>query len=75
MGPAQEPRPCLQVKVGKSQRAALTVDVEVGTVTITKKGSGSPEETIPHNKSKGLLMPKRLPVGAVGFPGTGLMPG
>lgn len=43
-----------QVKVGKSQRAALTVDVELGTVAITKKGSGSPEETIPQDKSKGL---------------------
>ncbi|KAK2545467.1 phosphatidylinositol 3; 4; 5-trisphosphate 5-phosphatase 2-like protein [Columba livia] len=39
-----------EVKAGKSQRAALTVDVESGTVTITKKGSGSPEETIPQNK-------------------------
>uniref|UniRef100_A0A8B9BF03 phosphatidylinositol-3,4,5-trisphosphate 5-phosphatase n=1 Tax=Anser brachyrhynchus TaxID=132585 RepID=A0A8B9BF03_9AVES len=38
------------VKVGKSQRAALTVDVELGTVAITKKGSGSPEETIPQDK-------------------------
>ncbi|KGL90579.1 Phosphatidylinositol 3,4,5-trisphosphate 5-phosphatase 2A, partial [Charadrius vociferus] len=40
----------LQVKVGKLQRAALTVDVESGTVAITKKGSGSPEETIPQDK-------------------------
>ncbi|NXE29619.1 SHIP2 phosphatase, partial [Ardeotis kori] len=40
----------LQVKVGKSQRAALTVDVESGTVTITKRGSGSPEEVIPQDK-------------------------
>ncbi|NWX13817.1 SHIP2 phosphatase, partial [Aegotheles bennettii] len=39
-----------EVKVGKSQRAALTVDVESGTVTITKRGSGSPEETIPQDK-------------------------
>ncbi|NWX03029.1 SHIP2 phosphatase, partial [Caloenas nicobarica] len=39
-----------EVKAGKSQRAALTVDVESGTVTVTKKGSGSPEETIPQNK-------------------------
>lgn len=43
------------MKVGKSQRAALTVDVESGTVTITKQGSGAPEETIPQDKSKGLL--------------------
>ncbi|XP_010015680.1 PREDICTED: phosphatidylinositol 3,4,5-trisphosphate 5-phosphatase 2, partial [Nestor notabilis] len=39
-----------EVKVGKSQRAALTVDVELGTVAITKRGSGSPEETIPQDK-------------------------
>ncbi|XP_075369369.1 phosphatidylinositol 3,4,5-trisphosphate 5-phosphatase 2-like isoform X2 [Mycteria americana] len=39
-----------EVKVGKSQRAALTVDVESGTVAITKAGSGSPEETIPQDK-------------------------
>ncbi|NXG71299.1 SHIP2 phosphatase, partial [Baryphthengus martii] len=39
-----------EVKAGKSQRATLTVDVEVGTVAITKKGSGAPEETIPHDK-------------------------
>ncbi|XP_074456189.1 phosphatidylinositol 3,4,5-trisphosphate 5-phosphatase 2-like isoform X2 [Larus michahellis] len=39
-----------EVKVGKLQRAALTVDVESGTVAITKKGSGSPEETIPQDK-------------------------
>ncbi|KAM9600319.1 phosphatidylinositol 3,4,5-trisphosphate 5-phosphatase 2-like isoform 3-T3 [Morphnus guianensis] len=39
-----------EVKVGKSQRAALTVDVESGTVAITKRGSGSPEETIPQDK-------------------------
>ncbi|KAM6124669.1 phosphatidylinositol 3,4,5-trisphosphate 5-phosphatase 2-like [Phoenicopterus ruber ruber] len=39
-----------EVKVGKSQQAALTVDVESGTVTITKRGSGSPEETIPQDK-------------------------
>lgn len=45
------------MKAGKSQRAALTVDVESGMVTITKKGSGSPEETIPQNKSKGLPTP------------------
>lgn len=47
----------LQVKVGKSQRTALMVDVEEGTVTITKRGSGSPEEVIPQDKSKGLLPP------------------
>ncbi|XP_040428385.1 phosphatidylinositol 3,4,5-trisphosphate 5-phosphatase 2 isoform X4 [Cygnus olor] len=41
---------CFEVKVGKLQRAALTVDVELGTVAITKKGSGSPEETIPQDK-------------------------
>ncbi|XP_067159975.1 phosphatidylinositol 3,4,5-trisphosphate 5-phosphatase 2 isoform X1 [Apteryx mantelli] len=39
-----------EVKVGKSQRAALTVDVESGTVAVTKKGSGTPEETIPQDK-------------------------
>ncbi|XP_061217934.1 phosphatidylinositol 3,4,5-trisphosphate 5-phosphatase 2 [Neopsephotus bourkii] len=39
-----------EVKVGKSQRAALTVDVQSGTVAITKQGSGSPEETIPQDK-------------------------
>lgn len=55
--PTRESRPRLQVKVGKSQRAALTVDVELGTVAITKKGSGSPEEIIPHDKSKGLMTP------------------
>lgn len=55
--PTRESRPRLQVKVGKSQRAALTVDVESGTVAITKKGSGSPEEIIPHDKSKGLMTP------------------
>lgn len=49
------PLSTLQVKVGKSQRAALTVDVEEGTVTITKRGGGSPEEVIPQDKSKRLL--------------------
>ncbi|XP_056215525.1 phosphatidylinositol 3,4,5-trisphosphate 5-phosphatase 2B-like isoform X2 [Falco biarmicus] len=39
-----------EVKMGKSQRAALTVDVESGTVAITKWGSGSPEETIHQEK-------------------------
>ncbi|NWX97306.1 SHP2A phosphatase, partial [Nothoprocta ornata] len=39
-----------EVKVGKSQRAALAVDVESGTVAITKKGSGTSEETIPQDK-------------------------
>ncbi|XP_062495935.1 LOW QUALITY PROTEIN: phosphatidylinositol 3,4,5-trisphosphate 5-phosphatase 2-like [Pezoporus occidentalis] len=39
-----------EVKVGKSQRAALKVDVQSGTVAITKQGSGSPEETIPQDK-------------------------
>ncbi|KAL2304227.1 hypothetical protein Nmel_012970 [Mimus melanotis] len=39
-----------EVKVGKSQRAALMVDVESGTVTVTKRGSGSLEEVIPHDK-------------------------
>ncbi|XP_074690968.1 phosphatidylinositol 3,4,5-trisphosphate 5-phosphatase 2 isoform X2 [Strix aluco] len=39
-----------EVKVGKSQRVALRVDVELGTVAITKRGSGSPEETIPQDK-------------------------
>uniref|UniRef100_A0A8C3BVP2 phosphatidylinositol-3,4,5-trisphosphate 5-phosphatase n=1 Tax=Cairina moschata TaxID=8855 RepID=A0A8C3BVP2_CAIMO len=41
---------CFEVKVGKSQRAALRVDVELGTVTVAKKGSGSPEEIIPQDK-------------------------
>uniref|UniRef100_A0A8C2SUF0 phosphatidylinositol-3,4,5-trisphosphate 5-phosphatase n=1 Tax=Coturnix japonica TaxID=93934 RepID=A0A8C2SUF0_COTJA len=41
---------CFEVKVGKSQRTALMVDVEEGTVTITKRGSGSPEEVIPQDK-------------------------
>ncbi|KFV64586.1 Phosphatidylinositol 3,4,5-trisphosphate 5-phosphatase 2A, partial [Dryobates pubescens] len=49
-GATREPRPCLQVKVGKSQRAALRVDVEAGTVAISKKGSGPPEETIPQDR-------------------------
>lgn len=78
MGPTREPRPRPQVKVGKSQRAALTVDVESGTVAITKRGSGSPEETIPQDKSKELLTPHQLLTGhrgTGGFPGTGLMPG
>ncbi|NWW23944.1 SHP2A phosphatase, partial [Falcunculus frontatus] len=39
-----------EVKVGKSQRAALTVDMESGTVTVTKQGSGSAEEVIPQDK-------------------------
>ncbi|XP_064374547.1 phosphatidylinositol 3,4,5-trisphosphate 5-phosphatase 2-like [Dromaius novaehollandiae] len=39
-----------EVKVGKSQRATLTVDVESGTVAVTKKGGGTPEETIPQDK-------------------------
>ncbi|NXM65351.1 SHP2B phosphatase, partial [Serilophus lunatus] len=39
-----------EVKVGKSQRVVLMVDVESGTVTITKRGSGSPEEMIPQDK-------------------------
>lgn len=68
MGLIQEPHPCLQVKVGKSQWAALTVDVESGTVAFTKRGSGSPEETIPQDKSKGVLPCRQLPTQAVGFP-------
>lgn len=43
--------------MGKSQRAALTVDVEAGTVAISKRGGGSPEETIPQDRSKRLLTP------------------
>ncbi|KAJ7420882.1 phosphatidylinositol 3,4,5-trisphosphate 5-phosphatase 2-like protein [Pitangus sulphuratus] len=39
-----------EVKVGKSQRVVLLVDVESGTVAITKRGSGSPEEVIPQDK-------------------------
>ncbi|XP_071899053.1 phosphatidylinositol 3,4,5-trisphosphate 5-phosphatase 2-like isoform X3 [Anas platyrhynchos] len=49
-GPPREPLLVPQVKVGKSQRAALRVDVELGTVTVTKKGSGAPEEIIPQDK-------------------------
>lgn len=74
-GQPQSPVP-VQVKVGKSQRAALAVDVEEGTVTVTKRGSGSPEEVIPHDKSKGLLHSCWLPVGffgAVRSPAIGLM--
>lgn len=77
VGTAPEPRPPVQVKVGKSQRAALTVDVESGTVTLTKRGSGSSEEVIPQDKSKGLLHSCWLlmgPFGAVGFPAVSLMP-
>lgn len=68
-GPTREPRPRPQVKVGKSQRAALTVDVESGTVAITKRGSGSPEETIPQDKSKELLTPHQLLMGHCGAGG------
>ncbi|KFQ40705.1 Phosphatidylinositol 3,4,5-trisphosphate 5-phosphatase 2A, partial [Mesitornis unicolor] len=50
VGPTGEPHTCAQVKMGKSQRATLMVDVESGTVAITKRGSGSPEETIPQDK-------------------------
>ncbi|NWY75414.1 SHP2A phosphatase, partial [Erithacus rubecula] len=54
MAPQPAARPLamqnFEVKVGKSQRAALTVDVESGTVTVTKRGSGSLEEVIPHDK-------------------------
>nr|XP_030128321.3 phosphatidylinositol 3,4,5-trisphosphate 5-phosphatase 2-like [Taeniopygia guttata] len=39
-----------EVKMGKSQRAALRVDVESGTVTVSKRGSSSPEELIPQDK-------------------------
>ncbi|NXK64780.1 SHP2A phosphatase, partial [Sylvietta virens] len=39
-----------EVKMGRSQCAALTVDVESGTVTVTKRGSGAPEEVIPQDK-------------------------
>ncbi|XP_071425743.1 phosphatidylinositol 3,4,5-trisphosphate 5-phosphatase 2-like [Pithys albifrons albifrons] len=39
-----------EVKAGKSQRVVLMVDVESGTVTITKRGSRSPEELIPQDK-------------------------
>lgn len=70
VGTAPEPL-CVQVKVGKSQRAALMVDVESGTVTVTKRGSGSSEEVIPQDKSKALLHSCRLPMGffgAVVFP-------
>ncbi|NXA05230.1 SHIP2 phosphatase, partial [Sapayoa aenigma] len=39
-----------EVKVGKSQRVLLMVDVESGTVTITRRSSGSSEEVIPQDK-------------------------
>ncbi|XP_067405838.1 phosphatidylinositol 3,4,5-trisphosphate 5-phosphatase 2-like [Emydura macquarii macquarii] len=39
-----------EVKVGKSQRASLMVDVESGTMAITKRGCSSPEETISQDK-------------------------
>ncbi|NXM05024.1 SHIP2 phosphatase, partial [Tyrannus savana] len=39
-----------EVKAGKSQRVVLLVDVEAGTVAVTKRGSGSPEEVIPQDK-------------------------
>ncbi|XP_027673496.1 phosphatidylinositol 3,4,5-trisphosphate 5-phosphatase 2 isoform X4 [Chelonia mydas] len=39
-----------EVKVGKTQRASLTVDVESGTMAITKRGCSSPEETISQDK-------------------------
>ncbi|XP_019391783.1 PREDICTED: phosphatidylinositol 3,4,5-trisphosphate 5-phosphatase 2 [Crocodylus porosus] len=39
-----------EVKVGKLQKATLTVDVEAGTVAIMKRGSSSPEETITQDK-------------------------
>lgn len=76
MGTAPEPRPCVQVKVGKSQRAALTVDVESGTVTVTKRGSGSPEEVISQDKSKGCCPPAGCQWDFWGcrVPCTGLMP-
>uniref|UniRef100_A0A803V214 phosphatidylinositol-3,4,5-trisphosphate 5-phosphatase n=1 Tax=Ficedula albicollis TaxID=59894 RepID=A0A803V214_FICAL len=54
MAPQPAARPLamqnFEVKVGKSQRAALMVDVESGTVTVTKRGSGSLEEVITHDK-------------------------
>ncbi|TRZ07085.1 hypothetical protein HGM15179_020022, partial [Zosterops borbonicus] len=49
-----------EVKVGKSQHAALMVDVESGTVTVTKQGSGSPEEVIPQDKSKGTSVQSKV---------------
>ncbi|XP_064015071.1 phosphatidylinositol 3,4,5-trisphosphate 5-phosphatase 2-like [Pogoniulus pusillus] len=50
--PAAKPlaKQSFEVKMGKSQRAALTVDVEAGTVAISKRGGGSPEETIPQDR-------------------------
>uniref|UniRef100_A0A8D0F5L9 phosphatidylinositol-3,4,5-trisphosphate 5-phosphatase n=1 Tax=Strix occidentalis caurina TaxID=311401 RepID=A0A8D0F5L9_STROC len=60
------------VKVGKSQRMALRVDVELGTVAITKRGSGSPEETIPQDKSKGLLTPPHPPTADGALRGRGI---
>ncbi|NXL62682.1 SHIP2 phosphatase, partial [Chordeiles acutipennis] len=50
-----------EVKVGRSQQAALTVDVESGTVAITKRGNGSPEETIPQNKILQLIKYQSVP--------------
>ncbi|NXX31099.1 SHIP2 phosphatase, partial [Nicator chloris] len=54
MAPLPPARPLavqnFEVKVGKSQHAALMVDVESGTVTVTKRGSGSQEEVIPQDK-------------------------
>nr|XP_013800166.1 PREDICTED: phosphatidylinositol 3,4,5-trisphosphate 5-phosphatase 2 [Apteryx mantelli mantelli] len=47
---AETGQDALQSGRGASQRAALTVDVESGTVAVTKKGSGTPEETIPQDK-------------------------
>uniref|UniRef100_A0A8D0G4C1 phosphatidylinositol-3,4,5-trisphosphate 5-phosphatase n=1 Tax=Sphenodon punctatus TaxID=8508 RepID=A0A8D0G4C1_SPHPU len=39
-----------EVKVGKSQRTAVTMDMESGTVAIMKRSSSSPEETITQDK-------------------------
>ncbi|XP_027518935.1 phosphatidylinositol 3,4,5-trisphosphate 5-phosphatase 2-like [Corapipo altera] len=51
VGPPPSAKPLavqsFEVKAGKSQRV---VDVESGTVAVTKRGSGSPEEVIPQDK-------------------------
>ncbi|NWW74980.1 SHIP2 phosphatase, partial [Climacteris rufus] len=54
VAPAPAARPLavqsFEVKLGKAQRAALTVDVELGTVTLARRAGGSPEEVIPQDK-------------------------
>ncbi|XP_017674620.1 PREDICTED: phosphatidylinositol 3,4,5-trisphosphate 5-phosphatase 2-like [Lepidothrix coronata] len=54
VGPPPSAKPLavqsFEVKAGKSQRVVLLVDVESGTVAVTKRDSGSPEEVIPQDK-------------------------